>query len=689
MFKPVRMTRILVGGHQEHLEDVTATLHAEGVLHLEDFEDPTGTTQLGAPTDAGDQASDLLVRVRGLQKALGTEDTTGRKLVTDDAAALVQEAEAAIHPLLGHQTDLNGRIASLTADIAQLEAFQDFDFDLSAVNDVSAVKVFLGTLSSDPAKALRHADLAHEITLNNTKLGLTGLVLVAHDEAIEADRILAEHGFSPINLPAGIKGTPQEAVRKAQQKLNEAHGEQESLLKEMESQQDAWGTRLASLEQHLAAVVDRSMAPTKFAMTETTFHVEGWVPASKVNHLQNVLAHTYGESLYIEELGDVPHDPHHSEAEEEAPVALENGKTARPYEFILGLLGRPRYWEIDPTKLMSIFFPIFFGLMVGDILVGALIIVIGLLLRKNYVFGIGGPSVGKALVAGGIFSVIIGAFLFGEAMGLHFVIDEHAEELGEQSWETLLGFEFSESGFLHKEVKHVAEANGTGAVTHAATAEDAAWWEPSGKAHLKAGVVPIGVYSKLHDIEALLIWAVLIGVLHLNLGLALGFRNIAKSHGVKLAVQERASWWLIQLGLVGLAMGMMMGMGSTYTYAGAGLLVLGIGLLWAGVQATLGAGFIAVLEVPGFIGNLLSYTRLAAIGASKAGMALAFVNISFDMIGGGVAGWIMYSLAFAGITVLAILAGSLQSLRLQFVEFFGKFFTGGGRAYTPFGRRSN
>ena len=90
MLKSVRMTRILVGGHQERLEDVTATLHQEGVVHLEDFQAPTGTTQLGAPSDAGEQASDLLVRVRGLQKALGSEHAEAKQIVTDDVAHLVE-----------------------------------------------------------------------------------------------------------------------------------------------------------------------------------------------------------------------------------------------------------------------------------------------------------------------------------------------------------------------------------------------------------------------------------------------------------------------------------------------------------------------------------------------------------------------------------------------------------------------
>ena len=115
-------------------------------------------------------------------------------------------------------------------------------------------------------------------------------------------------------------------------------------------------------------------------------------------------------------------------------------------------------------------------------------------------------------------------------------------------------------------------------------------------------------------------------------------------------------------------------------------------LFRSGAQHVLGAGFIAILEVFGLVGNLLSYTRLAAIGASKAGMVIAFTAIGFETLGHGdvhsPVAWLVYLVGFLLIIVLSILAGSLQSLRLQFVEFFQKFYTGGGRPYLPFGRRA-
>ncbi len=709
MFKPARMARVLVGGHNSHQEAVIETLYREGAVHLEDYKDPDGITHIGEPLAAGDEASGLLVRVRGLRKALGVESMFGKALATENPAALLEDAEQAILPVIDRVGDLRGELARVTSDANAIHPFAELDLDLATLRGLTSVRGFLGVAKSDPTERLRAANVPSEIASRPVDHGFAVALFVPVAKAQEAEAILGAAGFSATAVPADASGTPRMVLDGLASELASL----EASLQKQEAEQlklrETWGARLAALERALSEEVEKTQAPLQFGVTETTFHLEGWVPQARVNRVVNALSARFGDSLYVSELGDAPeahghdHDGHgdghgHDDPKTDPPVQLVNKGLAKPYEFLLGLLGRPRYREIDPTKLMLLFFPLFFGLMVGDLLVGLAIVGFGYYLKKNHIFGIGGPAVGRALVMGGVIAMVAGGIVFGEALGVHFVVDDKAAEEGELSWEGLLGVHFPTEGFIHKAGHGAADSHALSGASHPIQIHAEEVHEetsmlsltPHGETHLSVnGWFNLGYYSKVHDIQALLIWCIIIGLVHLILGFVLGIRNVYVSHGAKLAIQEKASWLLLIAGIAVLIWGLVGGQ-TIGTAAGAGMMVASVALLWAGAAHTLGVGFVAVLEVFGFVGNLLSYTRLAAIGASKAGMAIAFSAIGLTLSGGATNAiwWATYVFGMIVITLLAILSGGLQSLRLQYVEFFQKFYTGGGRPYEPFGRRA-
>ncbi len=716
MFKPVRMTRVLLGGHRDHMEDAIALLHAKASVHIEDFRDADAVTQAGDPLESGDRLSSQLVRVRGLIQALGADVDHAKSMATDDADRIIKDAEAVVLPAVDRLTDLRQQVQALDAEADALEPFQAMSIDLGVATSLSSLTAYIGHVNTDPRGDL--GNISFECEMDDNAIAL----FVPAADAKETEAILARHSFTAAALPT-IKGTAADRLATIRREAAETLQSVSKAEQEVAALREQWGERLAALEASLSQEVAKTQAPLQFGVTETTFHVEGWVPRRDMNTLRDGLKDRFKGRVYLEELGDGPataghHDDHHHvSAADEAPVHTQHGGPAKPFTFILNLLSRPRYNEVDPTLLLALFFPLMFGLMVGDLAVGILIMLFGLFIKKKPLMGIGGPSVGNALVIGGLFAAVIGGVVFGEALGIHFVVNQHGIDEGEMSWHCILGMDIpleNEGAFFHLTTDtpidcagahhadggtgdaHAAvdpghgaasaDSHGDGIVTHAETSEkQGSILAPHSHTHLSAGgFVNLGYYSKIHDIQALLVWSIMIALVHLTLGFLIGTRNVAKGHGVTLAIQEKVAWLTLMLGFGVLVYGLTGGP-SWGTPTGAGIIVASIALLWMGAAKVIGAGFIAVLEVFGFLGNILSYTRLAAVGASKAGMALAFAAIGFDVVGGA-AGWVIYLFGMVVITLLAILTGGLHALRLQFVEFFGKFYEGGGRAYEPFGR---
>jgi len=186
---------------------------------------------------------------------------------------------------------------------------------------------------------------------------------------------------------------------------------------------------------------------------------------------------------------------------------------------------------------------------------------------------------------------------------------------------------------------------------------------------------------RTHLVTTLLVVTLLIGVIHINIGLIAGFRNVLAKHGMKAAVLEKAAWIVLQVGIFLLlfeTMGVVMSM-----VPGAVVFALAVIMLVAGEGGT------AIMEIPSILSNVLSYSRLLAVGLSSIGIATA-VNIMAGMMfdSGGlfiVVAGVIFILGHALNTALSIIAPGLHALRLQYVEFFTKFYEGGGRIYNPFG----
>jgi V/A-type H+/Na+-transporting ATPase subunit I len=376
-------------------------------------------------------------------------------------------------------------------------------------------------------------------------------------------------------------------------------------------------------DEYLSIETQKAEAPLRFATTKNTFIVEGWVPTKDLGLIQSDLdSATNGHVIVTadSEAVDV----------EKVPIALKNPLPSRPLEVLVRAFSLPKYNEIDPTKLMMFMYPALFGLMLGDIGYGLIVIALGLLVSR-VIKGQGMRDLAVIGVYAGVFSVIFG-FIFNEFFGV----------------------------------------------------------EPFGHKGLLTSVEYYAV-PRLDNVLTLLILTFVIGLLMLTLGYVLGFVNEYRQHGLKHAVFAKVSWLMM---LWGGAIAVALVLPALSSGSGIQLslgLIVGLVLLVVGfILMIMGEGAIGLTEVPTLLSNVLSYSRLLSIGVSSTGIALAVNKLSdalFFSKGGifVIFGVLLLIAGHAINTVLGILDSGLQALRLHYVEFFTKFYRGGGMKYIPFG----
>ena len=171
------------------------------------------------------------------------------------------------------------------------------------------------------------------------------------------------------------------------------------------------GEFLLACEEILSIEAEHFEAPLRFATSPGTFVAEGWVPTGRVAAVKDALVRASEGKVYVAEI-EADHD------DREVPVESENPPFVRPTELITDLYSRPRYLGLDPTLIIALIFPIFFGLILGDVGYGALILAVSIILSRLFTSG-DAAKLFTVLRNCSISSIIFG-FLFSEFFGFEF-----------------------------------------------------------------------------------------------------------------------------------------------------------------------------------------------------------------------------------------------------------------------------
>ncbi len=500
-------------------------------------------------------------------------------------------------------------------------------------------EVWLGTLpaktlisEADDALADLHAGV-EEVARDTDGLYVAVLLLKEDGDAVA--RALAGIGFTRITfkgLPAS--GTAAEnhklCLRRMAELENELQGISDTLY------------RLADRMDEVKVLYDVEMTTLnaagekqKLAATEQCAVLEGWVPAErekKVAAALDKLPCAYG----IEDPAE----------DDEPPVLLQNNSFAANFEWVVGMYSYPKYGTFDPTFVMSIFYFVIFGLMFADVGYGILLVLIGFLAPKLMHMKPGMTRMLNMFAYCGISCTVFG-FVFGGWFG-------------DLPYALMTSFGGYESAEAAKEAYPIFN----GLV-------------------LTLGGKPISL-NPLENPMAFLVVSLAMGAIHLIGGMAVKFVLLCKQGNVFAAIFDVGSYWILFAGL-----------GLIFVSPTAGWITVGVAVLM--ILATYGRaqknpvmrvlmGFKGLYDLIGYASDLLSYCRILALGLAAAVMAQVF-NLLATMGGPTPVGFVILVVVLLighGLNIAINLLGSfVHTSRLQYLEFFGKFYEDGGVAFEP------
>ena len=448
------------------------------------------------------------------------------------------------------------------------------------------------------------------------------------DVSAEMLETLRGFGFTLSTL-TGQTGVAKANITMSKAQLSKLFKERKALREEITAMRDRQSDLKLAADK-LATKMALAESDDRMLHTETSAVFTGWVPEESVGEVEKIF-----ESC---DCAWSLEDPAPEEYEN-VPVKLKNNKFTNALNMVTEMYSLPRYGTLDPNPLMAPFFVLFFGLMMADMGYGILMVVAAAIAMKKIK-----PRKGSLYFCQLLLYCGIATFVCGALTGSFF------SDVLEQLF----------------------------------------------------GITLPRLFSPTTDSEMVLYGSMVLGVLHLNTGMAINFYKKAKAGDLMSGLCEELPLWIILIGGVLMAIPMLTGKAPDLKTVGLVILIIGVAALLIGagyasfretkkvksfITAPLGALY---NTLTGWFGDILSYSRIMALMLAGSVIGQVFNTVAvMPMKGSGVnvftilAFVIIFLLGHAMNMGLNLLGCYVHDLRLQALEYFGKFYEDGGRAFTP------
>jgi len=385
-----KMKKIQVVGPKKEFPQLVDLLYQQGTMHLEDAcksvsEEEIHLTKVEKEESA--EIADILSKISGILTTLPqiqNDETTQaiilelqgktRRELVQRVKEVIHELESVTKNLAARKSDLKLSVTALDRYVKILNIIQPMERELPVLENYEVTILLIQKQFGEVLRLIREemekiTGDRFEMTSTSVDEETLATLMIFHKRySQQVHSFIYSVNVNEVRLPQEYMGKPfYEMFAQIETNKLEKTEEMKLIDEKLARLSAAWYQELLILKKMFEDISGELEEFNKFGCSEFTFVVRGWIPKKYLNPVKEAVKKAYGERVVIQELKVS------SEEMEKAPTFYDNPRWVKPFEFIMKLVRPPLYSEIDPSPILAIFFPIFFGMMVGDVGYGLVI----------------------------------------------------------------------------------------------------------------------------------------------------------------------------------------------------------------------------------------------------------------------------------------------------------------------------